>query len=136
MEWTEVAVHLTGLAHLATVSPGGLPHVSVVSPTIDGETIWIGTTASSRKARNLAATPKAALVWQPGTEVYVHADAELVGDLEIKRRLWDGGRFAYDPATFFGSIDNPDFVLVRLRPTSATVMAMSDVGPSRRRWRA
>ncbi len=136
MEWADVIEQIAGLAHLATVSPRGVPHVSIVSPAIEGETIWIGTTASSSKARNLVAMPKAALVWQTDSEVYVYADVDLVDDLDVKRRLWDGGVFAYDPAVFFDAVDNPDYVLLRLHPTSATVMSMTAAGPSQRRWRA
>jgi len=136
MEWSDVVPHLTGLAHLATVTPEGRPHVSVVAPAIEGDMVWIGTSRASRKARNLAAGSTAALVWNPGVEVYVRGDVDLVGDVDTKRRLWTDGVFPYDPSTFFGSIDNPDFVLLRVRPTSATLMEMSEHGPSRRSWRA
>ncbi len=128
--------YLTGLAHLATVTPDGRPHVSVVAPAIDVETVWIGTNRSSRTARNLAAGSSAALVWRPGAEVYVHAGVDLVDDVDTKRRVCDGGIFPYDPAMFFGSIDAPDFVLVRLAPTAATIMGMNAHGPSRRTWRS
>jgi general stress protein 26 len=136
MDWQDVATHLTGLAHMATVTPDGRPHVSVVSPAVDGGTVWIGTSRASTKALNLVSTPMAALVWQSDAEVYVRASVDLVDDLDTKRRLWEGGGFAYDPAVFFGSVDHPDFVLLRLTPTSATVMEMTERGPSRRHWSA
>lgn len=136
MEWSDILPHLTGLAHLATVRPDGRPHVSVVSTALDGDTIWVGTSKSSQKARNIATGGAASLVWQPGAEVYVDADADLVDDLDTKRRLWDGGVFPYDPAMFFGSVENPDFVLIRLSPRSAIVQTMDDAVPRRERWRA
>ncbi len=136
MQWTDVIAELSGLAHLATVGPDGRPHVSVVAPGIDGETIWIGTRWSSRKARNLAATPLAALVWQPQAEIYVDADVELVDEIATKQRLWDGAVFPYDPTAFFGSVDDPDYLLLRLSPTSASIMEMTVDGPLQRRWQA
>ena len=134
MQWQDVVPYLTGLAHLATVTPDGRPHVSVVAPGLDGETVWIGTTSTSRKARNLATTPSAALVWQPGAEVYVHADVELVDDADVKHRVWNAGVFAFDPTAFWDTPDNPDFVLLRLDPIAATIMEHTEHGPTRRRW--
>ena len=134
MQWSHVVPHLTGLAHLATVRPDGRPHVGIVAPGLEGETVWIGTTSTSRTARNLVARPSAALVWQPGAEVYVDADVELVDDPDTKRRIWDAGIFPFDPTMFWGTADNPEFVLLRLAPTAATIMEQTEDGPARRRW--
>ena len=136
MEWSDVLPHLTGLAHLATVRPDGRPHVSVVATAIEGETVWIGTSRSSRTARNLAERPAASIMWRPGAEVYVDADVELVDDLDTKRRLWDGGVFPYDPSMFFGTVDDPDFVLLRLSPRAAVLQTMGRSGPRHERWTA
>jgi len=134
MEWSDVVRHLTGLAHLATVTPDGRPHVSIVAPGVDGDTVWIGTTATSVTARNLTVMPSAALVWQPGAEVYVQADVEFVDDPDVKQRVWDAGVFPFDPAMFWGTADHPGFVLLRLAPTAATIMEHTEDGPTRRRW--
>jgi general stress protein 26 len=134
MNWTDVTEHLTGLAHLSTVSPDGHPHVALAGAVVDGDVLWFGTRASSAKARNIAVNPQVALMWSPAAEVYVRGVAELVDDVSEKRRVWDSGIFPYDLATFFGSPDDEDFVFVKIRPRSATVLTQGDSGIVRRRW--
>lgn len=132
--WSEVVPHLTGFAYLATVDAEGRPHASKVAPAVDGDWLWIATRASSRKARNIAATGRAALMWEPRAEVYVDADAELVDDLATRERIWQSGLFPFPLESFFGSPDHPDFVLARLAPTRALVLSMSDDGIRRDVW--
>jgi general stress protein 26 len=134
MNWTDVTEHLTGLAHLATVTPGGRPHVAIAGAVVDGGLLWFGTRASSGKARNIAVNPEVAMMWSPAAEVYVQGVAELVDNVPEKRRMWNSGIFPYDLAMFFGSPENEDFVFVRVRPQSATVLTQSDSGIVRRRW--
>lgn len=134
MEWSDLAPHLIGHAHLATVHPDGSPHVSKVWPGVEGDVIWIATRASSRKARNVVVTPQAALMFEPAGEFYVHADVETVADLATKQRLWDSGVFAFPMAGFFGSPDHPDFVLLRLTPTRATAMMQGENGIHSESW--
>lgn len=134
IDWPEVAVNLTGFAHLATVRPDGMPHVAKVSPALDGDVLWLATRSSSRKARNLVAHPHAALMFEPSAEVYVRADAEMVHDLATKERIWNSGLFPFPLAMFFGTFDDPDFVLVRLTPVSAIVMRQGAGGVTRDTW--
>lgn len=134
IDWPAVAQHLTGFAHLATVRPDGTPHVAKVSPALDGDVLWLATRSSSRKARNLAAHPHAAIMFEPAAEVYVRAEAEMVHDLDTKRRIWESGLFPFPLAVFFGSHDHHDFVLVRLTPTSAIVMRQGETGIARDTW--
>jgi general stress protein 26 len=131
LTWAELSAQLTGMAHVATVTPAGEPHVAAVFPVVDGDELWIFTRRSSRKARNVAANPRMALMWQPGSELYMTGRADLVDDPETKARLWSSGKLPVDPASFFGSPDNPDFVLVRILPERAVVL-----GPTgRTTWR-
>jgi general stress protein 26 len=71
-------------------------------------------------------------VWRPGAEVYIQGVATLVDDPAEKARIWRSGALSFDPAAFFGSPDNPEFVLVRVRPERAVVLGPG--GPST--WRA
>jgi general stress protein 26 len=64
----------------------------------------------------------------------VHADVELVDGPDTKHRVWNAGIFAFDPTMFWGTPDNPDFLLLRLAPTAATIMEHTEHGPARRRW--
>jgi hypothetical protein len=131
--WDQVTEHLTGPAHLASADTDGEPHVAIVSPAVIGDAIWIGMFRTSRTARNLAANARAALVWSSGSEAYVRADAEFVGDQAIKERLCEG-TWAYDPAGFFERPDHANYALVRLTPTSAIVLVAGADGPTRHRW--
>jgi general stress protein 26 len=136
MEWSDVAAHLTGQAHIATVRPDGSPHVARVWPAVDAQTIWIGTRASSGKARNLRANPGAALMFEPAGEAYISGDAQVVSDLATKQRIWDSEIFPYPLAGFFGSADNDDFVLLKFTPRRAIVMTQGESGIRRDTWHA
>ncbi len=135
LAWEDVAPHLTGLANAATASSDGTPHVSVVAAVVDGDSIWITTRRSSGKAVNLAENPRIALVFRPGSEAYVSGTVEIVDDADEKRRRWSGF-FPYDATAFFGAPDNDGVVLLKVRPTAATVMTQDESGLHRRRWRA
>jgi general stress protein 26 len=135
MEWRDVAVHLTGQAHIATVRPDGSPHVAKVWPAVDGDTIWIGTRATSGKARNLSANPGAALMFEAQGEAYVSGEAELVADIDTKQRIWNSGIFPYPLAGFFGAPERDDFVFLRFTPARAIVMTQGDAGIRRDTWR-
>ena len=134
MEWTEVARHLTGQAHMATVRADGSPHVAKVWPAVDGETIWIGTRATSGKARNLRVNPGAALMFEPQGEAYVSGEAEVVTDVGTKQRIWNSGIFPYPMEGFFGSPERDDFVFLRITPRRAIVMTQGEAGIQRDTW--
>jgi general stress protein 26 len=137
VEWDEVAdvVRSGGLAHLATASIDGRPHVAVVSTIVDGDSVVFATTASSGKFANLQANPQVALMWRPESEVYLRGVAQLITEVEEKRRIWDAKLFPYDQAAMFGTPENPDLLYVRVQPTSASVVAMGPAGLARRLWR-
>lgn len=134
MDWTDIARQLTGLAHIATADAEGRPHVAVVSPAVDGERILIGVRRSSRKARNLAANPRVALMWEPGAEIYVQGTVRIIDDAAEKQQLWDRQLFSYAAAGFFGSADHPDFVYLEVRPESAAVHGHGAGGIGVTRW--
>jgi len=132
VEWNDVVPHLTGLAHVATTDADGHPAVAVVSPIVEDGTIWFQTRASSQKARNLVADRGIALMWQPGGEVYVWGEADVIADAAVKARLWP--TWNYDAVSFFGAPDDPGVVVVRVTPTRATVLTGGEPGPQRQRW--
>jgi general stress protein 26 len=134
MDWPDVSVHLTGFAHLATSTPDGSPHVSMVMPYVEDDTIWVFTRGSSGKAARVASNGKVALMWRPGAEVYVYGTAELVHDLDEKLRLWAKPDLPFPPSSFFASADDPDHVLIRIAPTRAIVMTDGGDGIRRLSW--
>ena len=134
IDWADLSPYLTGFAHIATVRPDGRPHVAKVAPAVDGEVLWIASRISSRKACNIAADPHVAVMFEPRAEAFVQAEAELVTDLATKERIWSSGLFPFPLETFFGSFDDPDFVLIRLTPTSAILMSQDAAGIRRDSW--
>ena len=137
MTWDELVAKITGTppAHLATATPDGTPHAATVMPGREGEVLWIAMHATSGKARNLRANPKVALMFEGnGAETYLWGDVELFDDLATKQRIWDAGVLPYDMAMFFQSADNPDWLLARVTPTRATVMAQGEDGIGRHTW--
>lgn len=134
----EAASELSPWAHLATVGADGEPDVVPVHPCWEGQTMWVMTGTGSVKAANIAANPRVALHWQvteTGDGVEVWGSAELVSDLETKRRLWDGV-FDYDLNVFApGGPDNsPDTGFLAVTPTRAMVMRQYGMGGVSR-WR-
>ena len=116
---------------LATASSSGIPHVAGVSYAL-GErgahddlsdlTLYVNTMRSSRKARNIEATGRAAIVvpvrklpigppftiqFQAVADVVAPTDAEIVG-------LVDAGRLG--AITGHGELDEADGCFIRLRP--------------------
>ena len=133
------ATALSPWAHLATVGADGKPDVVPVHPCWEGDTLWAMLGASSVKARNVGANPNVALHWQvteAGDGVEVWGTAELVDDLDTKRRLWDGV-FDYDLNLFApGGPDNsPDTAFLAIRPERALVLKQYGMG-GLQRWSA
>lgn len=134
MNWSDIAAHITGLAHIATADADGVPHAALVTVVVEGDVLWMLTRQSSRKGRNLAENPHISIMWHPGAEVYVQGDVQLITALEEKQRIWGSGLLPYDPAMFFGTPENPDMVLVRITPVRALIMTMGERGPQEQRW--
>lgn len=106
---------------LATVSPAGHPHGAGVVYALVDRTLYFSTTASSRKARNIAANPKLAVVIPvrrvpvggPPSAVQFQATGTLLepGDPEIGR-LVEAGKLG--KITSHGELDIPGGCFVRV----------------------
>ncbi len=136
MEWSRLAQHLTGYAHIATVSPDGRPHVAKVAPAVEGEVVWMAMNADSTTVRNLRAHPELAVMFEPEAEVYLYGTVELFADNATKRRIADAGLFPFSVEGFFGSPEQDSWVLLRLAPARATLISQGDTGLRRDTWRA
>jgi general stress protein 26 len=133
MTWSELSAHATGLAHIATADSTGKPFVAVVSPAVEGGVIWVATMKSSAKYRSLLANPRISIMWATGPELYVQGRVELIDEPSEKQRIWHSGLLPYDPAMFFGNPENPDLVLIKITPVTATLQTM---GQPAVRWKA
>ena len=98
-----------------------------------GQVLWLGTNKLSQKAKNLRGYRSCGSPERRSTCRVRPTSPTTWGE---KRRLWEGNLFRYDPAMFFGSVDNPDFLLVRIEPRTAAVRSMGEHGPATRRWKA
>ncbi len=116
------AIATRSYATLATVSTAGRPHVAGVLYAAVGRTLYVSTDRSSRKARNIAATPEVAVTIPvrrvpvgPPSAVQFQGTAELLDrdDPEITRLVEQGELKAI---TSHGELDLPDGCVVRITP--------------------
>jgi general stress protein 26 len=139
IDWDQMSAFIdgAGLAHVATASPSGEPHVALVFAVREGRHLTFTTRSMSGKARNLAANPRMTLMWQGnGAESYLWGTVRLIDDPQEKSRVWDGGLFPFDLSQFFGSPESPGWVVGRVDPERAVVMVQRDAGMERLVWRA
>ncbi|WFN34455.1 pyridoxamine 5'-phosphate oxidase family protein [Methanogenium sp. S4BF] len=115
MELAEKIIGVIGGIHVGAVATiaGDRPAVRFMALSgYDDMTLVAGTMKSTRKVEELKARPEAAISIWSGKEftdpyVGIRAKAEVHEDRETKERYWNP-MFA----EYFGSIDNPDFVLL------------------------
>lgn len=135
--WKEVGalIESSGLAHVATSTAGGDPHVAVVFVVCEGDRLTLTMRVSSKKAANLRANPRMAMMWQGnGAETYVWGSVSLVDDPSEKNRVWNGGLFPFDLGQFYGSEQSSDWIVAHVQPVRAVVMAQTERGLERREW--
>lgn len=83
---------------------GGQPRVRPISSMVEDDmSVWMATSAASRKVQQIKKNPKVSLafVQQPQGEkaATIIGEAEIVEDMEQKKRVW--GLAAYDPLQFW-----------------------------------
>jgi general stress protein 26 len=112
--------------NVATVDSKGRPRSRILHPwweTNPRPTGWILTGRSPLKVNQLAKNPfvSCAYVADIARAVYADCQASWVDDPAEKERIWHAFLAApdpmgYDPAGFFGAVDNPALGLLRLDP--------------------
>lgn len=127
--------------NMATVDTKGRPRSRVLHPMWEGSTGWIMTSPKSLKAKHLAENNHISLAYiaDPSKPVYVEATAEWVDDNDEKQRIWDLFKdtpepYGYDPARFFGSVDNPNYGVLKVTPWLIDLHDL--LGNTGRKWRA
>ncbi len=106
---------------LASVEHGE-PRLRPVSPVrVDGFTVFVASLRSSQKTRQLELNPAVELCYLDNghDQVRISGTAELVEDRAVRQEIWDDNPLL---RSFLGSIDNPEFMLYRVRPSRVLFM--------------
>ena len=90
-------------AFLATCD-SGQPRVRPMAPIVEDDmSVWVATSAKSRKVEQVKKNPKISLAFveqpQGDKAATIIGEAEIVEDMEQKKRVW--GLAAYDPLQFW-----------------------------------
>jgi hypothetical protein len=86
--WAEERLTRSHEYWLATVTPGGRPHVMPVWAMLVDDRLWFSSANGSRKARNLERTRYASLSTDDATEpVVAEGPVELITDVERLERM-------------------------------------------------
>lgn len=109
--------------NVATVDGQNRVRSRILHPIWEGTTGWIGTRRGSPKARHLVHNPHVSLAYiaDIARPVYADCTAEWADDEQSKHRVWDLFKatpepLGYDPGLIFGSMDNPDYGVLKLTP--------------------
>jgi nitroimidazol reductase NimA-like FMN-containing flavoprotein (pyridoxamine 5'-phosphate oxidase superfamily) len=117
------AIDRRSFAVVSTVSAAGHPHAAGVVYANDGLDLYVSTHRTSRKARNVDATGRAAVVVPvrtlpvgPAFEVHFQATARLL-DNDDPRVVELVERGVLSAITKHGELDEPASCIVEIRPT-------------------
>ena len=106
---------------LASVD-GDRPRLRPVSPVgADGFTVYVASLRSSNKTLELQANPAVELCYldEGHDQVRIAGTAEPVLDATTRQTIWNRNPLL---RTFLGTIENPEFVLYRIRPERVLFM--------------
>jgi general stress protein 26 len=106
---------------LATID-GDQPRLRPVSPVrTDGFTVYVANLRSYHKTAEIAANPKVELCYVDAghNQVRITGMAEVLNDRPLLEAIWSD-----DPLLrqYLGSIDNPELIVYRIRPTRVRYM--------------
>ena len=106
---------------LATVD-GDQPRLRPVSPVkTDGFTIYVANLRSYGKTAEIAANPKVELCYVDDghNQVRITGLAEIVTERPLLEEIWNANALLRQ---YLGSLDNPDLIVYRLRPSRVRYM--------------
>jgi uncharacterized pyridoxamine 5'-phosphate oxidase family protein len=107
--------------YLATID-NDQPRVRPVSPVrTDRFTVYVANLRRYGKTAEIAANPNVELCYldDKHDQVRITGVAEVVSDPEVLRQVWDANPLLRQ---YLGRIDNPEFILYRIRPTRVRFM--------------
>jgi general stress protein 26 len=106
---------------LATID-GDQPRVRPVSPVrSDGFTIYVANLRMYHKTGEIAANPKVELCYMDAShnQVRLTGIAEILTDRPLLEQIWQDNPLMRQ---FLGSLDNPQLIVYRIRPTQVRYM--------------
>ena len=106
---------------LATVD-GDQPRLRPVSPVrTDGFTVYVANLRPYHKTAEIAANPKVELCYldEGHDQVRITGTAEVVSDRPLLQAIWDANPLMRQ---YLGSLDNPQLIIYRVRPTRVRFM--------------
>lgn len=106
---------------LATID-GDHPRLRPVSPVrTDGFTVYVANLRSYHKTVEIAANPRVELCYLDShhDQVRISGIAEVVTERALLQEIWDANPLLRQ---YLGSLDNPELVLYRIRPTRIRYM--------------
>ncbi len=107
--------------HLASLD-GNQPRVRPVSPVrTDGFTVYVANLRSYHKTAEIAANPNVELCYmdEGHNQVRLTGMAEVVSDKSVLKEIWDTNPLLRQ---YLGTIDNPQLIVYRVRPTRVRYM--------------
>jgi general stress protein 26 len=117
----QAVVQADPFPHLATID-GDQPRVRPVSPVrTDGFTVYVANLRSYHKTAEIAANPHVELCYldDKHDQVRITGVAEVVTEAPILQAIWDSNPLLRQ---YLGRIDNPEFILYRIRPSRVRFM--------------
>jgi len=128
---------------VATIDGKGRPRSRILHPIWQGDIGWITTRRGTPKEKHLEAHPFVSLAYIADVvkPVYVDCKAEWIEDSATKQLIWQllqttPPPLGFDPAPIYGSVDNPEFGLLKLTPWRIEVTSVATVPPERKIWYA
>lgn len=121
MELAQATMARSPFPMLASVD-GLRPRLRPVSPVaVQGFTIFVASLRSSHKTLELEENPYVELCYldEGHDQVRIEGTAELVDDKAVRQGIWDTNPLL---RSFLGSIDNPEFMLYKIRPERVRFM--------------
>jgi general stress protein 26 len=106
---------------LATVD-GNQPRLRPVSPVrTDGFTVYVANLRGYHKTAEIAANPRVELCYldEHHDQVRITGIAEVVTDRPLLQAIWDANPLLRQ---YLGSLDNPELILYRIRPSRIRYM--------------
>lgn len=106
---------------LATID-GDQPRVRPVSPVrTDGFTVYVANLRAYHKTQEIAANQKVELCYLDSNhdQVRITGLAEIIADRAVLQEIWDANPLLRQ---YLGSLDNPQLIVYRVRPTRVRYM--------------